>query len=113
MISAAALSGVCTVVSTRISGCSVKVLRTPKREVEHPGPCRVVQEPIDQDETAGIAVGGVRVEGDRPVQRDIPTLRTEALNGCPADIAPWAKIRTPKPISVEVTRPRVPAMTQQ
>ena len=49
----------------------VDVLRAAQREVEHPGADRLVGEPVDQDEAAGVAVLVVGVEGDRPVELEV------------------------------------------
>ncbi|MND74614.1 hypothetical protein D3C80_662110 [compost metagenome] len=46
----------------------VHVLRAAQGEVQHAGADRAVAQPVDDDEAAGVAVVGVGIEGDRPVQ---------------------------------------------
>ena len=49
----------------------VDVVRTAQREVQQAGTDRDVGQLVDDDEAAGVAVVGVRVERDRPVEADV------------------------------------------
>ncbi len=52
-------------------GLAMDIGRAPQREIDHAGGDRLVGIAVDQDEGAGVAVVGVRIEGDRPRHRQI------------------------------------------
>ena len=49
----------------------VDVVRAPQREMQHAGADRVVAHAVDDDESAGVAVAHIRIEGDALVERDV------------------------------------------
>ena len=49
----------------------VDVVRAPQREVQQAGTDRVLGELVDDDEPAGVAVVGVRVERDRAIEAEV------------------------------------------
>jgi hypothetical protein len=61
--------GACLLVDVHV--LQVDVVGAAQREVQHAGTDRVVRQAVDQDEAAGLAVGRVRVEGDRAVEREV------------------------------------------
>ncbi|MNS08655.1 hypothetical protein D3C72_401210 [compost metagenome] len=64
-----------------VDGLPVHVLRTTQGEVQHAGTDRAIAQAVDNDKAPGIAVVGISIEGDRPVQVQVAYANAVQLQG--------------------------------